>query len=52
MNGQYIEWHDTGQKRFKGTYKNGEEDGLRISYNEDGMEESRTHFKDGVEVQE
>ena len=44
-----IEYHENGQKRIEGTFKNGVRDGEWNAWFADGKLWSRGHFKDGKE---
>ena len=45
-------WYQNGQKEYEGNHKDGKQDGLWISYNEDGTEKSRITFKSGEIVED
>jgi len=47
--GMYREWHENGQKKSEGAYKDGKEDGLWTTYYwyENGQKESEVTYKDG-----
>ena len=47
--GEYLKWHENGQKQEEGTYKDGKEDGRWMLYDENGQKEFDTTYKDGKE---
>jgi antitoxin component YwqK of YwqJK toxin-antitoxin module len=40
-------WHENGQKKFEGNYKNGEEDGLWIWWDEEGNVTATATYQNG-----
>ena len=42
-----VSYHENGQLRFKGNYKDGKEDGLVERYDENGQLEFKLNYKDG-----
>ena len=45
-----IEYHENGQMSLLAFLQDGKPDGLFISYNEDGSENTRQRFKNGEEA--
>ena len=45
--GQWTEWHTTGEKKSEGAYKDGKQDGLWTHWLENGQIRSRGTYKDG-----
>ena len=43
-------WHENGQKRWEGTYKNGEQDGVWTYWYENGQKSEEKTYKDGEEI--
>ena len=46
--GPFESYHDNGQLKCKGTYKDGQRDGYCEFYYENGELESKGNFKDGT----
>ena len=44
-----VYWHPNGQKRYEGTYKDGNEDGIWTGWHENGQKEYEGTIKDGKE---
>jgi len=49
-NGPYVEFHDNGNWRSKGTLKDGSRDGLFLYYDEEGRLSEKRTYKNGVEI--
>ena len=47
-----IVYHENGQKKSEGTYKDGERDGLITEWYENRQKASEITFKDGKEISE
>ena len=45
--GPYVEYHENGEKREEGSYKDGELNGVFIQYYEDGTKEYEGFYEDG-----
>jgi hypothetical protein len=45
--GSFVAFHESGQKKIEGTYREGKEAGLWISYDQDGKETDRKSFDGG-----
>ena len=42
-----TKYYDNGQKESETNYKNGKEEGLRISWHSNGQKQYEGHFKNG-----
>ena len=45
--GQYLLWHENGQKASEGNYKDGQKDGQHLWWYEDGKKEYERNYKNG-----
>ncbi len=45
--GKSLKWHENGQKKVEGYYKDGKPDGLIIGWHENGQKEVEANYKDG-----
>ena len=43
-------WHENGQKRWEGTYKNGEQDGVWTYWSENGQKSEERTYKGGKRI--
>ena len=50
FDGLHTEWHENGQKKLQGIFKDGTEDGLHTGWHENGQKWNERTFKDGEEV--
>jgi antitoxin component YwqK of YwqJK toxin-antitoxin module len=48
--GEYIEWHENGQKKSEGSYKDGKRVGEYIEWHENGQKKSEGSYKDGKKI--
>jgi len=42
-----VSWHEKGQKKHEGNWKDGKQDGLWTEWHENGQKQSETNYKDG-----
>ena len=46
-NGLHTYWHENGQKKIEGTYKDGKGNGVKTWWDKNGQKENVITFKDG-----
>jgi antitoxin component YwqK of YwqJK toxin-antitoxin module len=50
MEGLRTFWHENGQKKSEGEYKDGEREGLWTFWHENGQKEKEGEYKDGEKI--